>query len=298
MTLGRGAGVHPLTEWFRSVVILLAVDADGRITGPDITALARWLAGWDRWWRRTTGIDEGRRLHLVYRREVAVITPVPVRQLETMRPLAETCRALGLAWSVTVTARDAAGDVEAFRTALVDGRVHGVTLCFDDDEPVPEGARRLVALALASGTRVTLAGASGPIVASGLLAADGINGCHVTLEPTVPLPLRDTADGTRPDPCARRFRIVIDPAGDVYPCYGLLGLPHGRLGSVTRRFSPAPFTAPGAGLDLARLAAVGPPVTAAPPVSGGSLPPICDLHRAQLEATHSRGPTADLRAHH
>jgi len=275
--------VHPLIEAFRSVAVFLDEDEAGRTTGPDLGALARWVVAWDAWYRRTTGIDAGRRRHLMYRREVGVATAIRLEQWEGLRAVAGVCQALGVGWGLTLDGRDASRDAEAARSMFAEGLIQAVALSYGPDEALPANTADLVAAAFDLNLRVTLVGSMRRFLESGVLSAPGVNGRHLTLEPTLPVTLRDVLDAS--EPCFRRFRVLVDPSGDLYPCAGLLGLRHLRLGNISESFEETVFGRGRGPLELNALATCGPAIGLGrdQPVTSTGLPLLCDLHRAQLE---------------
>lgn len=279
-----GVGVHPLVETCRAVLVLLELDGEGNIVGPDLDALAAFVPTFDAWYRRVCGFDEGRgRMHLLYRREIGIGTAIRPRCWKRIRPVARACRDVGLGFSLTLDLRAAANEIHELSALLDDGTVGGISIAFDEDPTLFAQATDALAALLRSEIAVSFTGPMRALLDSGLLGDPRWSGRHVSIDPVLSSVLGDLTQ--RIEPCWRRFRLTIDSSGDLYPCFGLMGCAAGRLGNIREPIADSVLGGRPAVLDLVTLARSGPPIRFRADLRGSAtgLPQICEQHRAALQ---------------
>jgi hypothetical protein len=288
-----GAGVQPAVQWFRSVALLVARDGSGKNFVVPADVIAGWIVRYDAWYRRVTGILEGRRLHLAYHREVSVVGHVPIEHPELLAQVGLACRAVGMSFSVTVDLMQALQHHESFEQLLGAGVLSSIGINFPDgsDRPPDGAARAMIEGLLAENLHVGLIGPVSYYRSLGLLASSAINAASITLHPRSPEASLTDASPERPiAACFGRFRLLIDTDGFIYPCLGLLGVQAARLGSLYEDINDTVLGGTPTVLDLASLARVGPSwANAAVALGTGrsrrSSP--CERHRAELLAASS-----------
>lgn len=270
-------GVHPLLTAYRTVIVVLELEAPGRVVGPDLHALAAWVPRFDGWFRGAAGIDRGRRLQLLYRRELGVVTPITPEHWDMLRPVAAACRGTGMGFGLTLDVGRCA-DPASVR-AMLAADIDGVAIAFDADTPPLADLRPVLDAVLDSGVRVSFSGPIGPLLASGLLREPAWSGRHVSIDPTPTRPVGEVA--RRAEPCLRRFRLCIDSDGTIYPCSGLVGCADARLGHIREPVERTVLGGRPTALDLEALARRGPVLPAAPRPARSTtgLPVVCEEHR-------------------
>lgn len=276
-----GAGVHPLVETCRTVLVILGRDDQSALSRQILAMLEAWVPRFDAWYRRVAGIDRASRLHLLYRREVGIATPTTVGEWHLLRPIAEACRVSGIGFGLTVDLRDAIDNVDDLRAVVADQLLSGVALAFDAHAPFVR-ASPVVRCLVDGGLRVNFVGPVEPLVASGLIGAAGLDARQFGIEPvTDQLPRGAMAAG---DSCFRRFRLIVDEKGDLYPCIGLVGVADGRLGHISDAISDTALDGRAARLDFEALARSGPALADESGISASEtgLPVVCDRHRRAL----------------
>lgn len=294
VTVDFGAGVQPAVQWFKSVAILLALDGSGEDFVVPAEVLAEWIPRYDAWYKRAAGILEGRRLHLVYHREVALVGHVPLERVELVAKIGRACRAVGIGFSVTVDvaqALDQSRELERLLDAGVLSNV-GVNHLDGSERPSDDAARSMIEGLLGRGVTVGLIGPVHYFRSIGVLGSSVLNAANMTLHP------RSQSSANAPGPenpvasCFTRFRLFVDTDGSFYPCIGLLGAPAARFGSVYEDLEDTVFGGRPTPLDIERLARAGPSWAAnrsliGPRRSGPSS--ICERHRLEM-----LGATQDL----
>jgi hypothetical protein len=282
-TVDFSDGVHPLVETCRSVVVLLELDDEGYIASPDIGALVAFVPEFDRWYRRMCGFSEGAgRMHLLYRREIGIATAISPRRWEQLRPVAHACRDVGLGFSLTLDLRAAANEVAELTTLLGDSAVRGVSIAFDGDPTLFVQASAALAVLRDAPQAIGFTGPVRTLLDSGILGDAQWCTRHVSIDPLIARSPMDAAQ--QADACWRRFRLTIDSKGDMYPCFGLMGLAAGRLGNIAQPLEHSVLCGHPAALDLLALAKQGPVLvwSAGLQEAATGLPAVCEQHRAAL----------------
>ncbi len=282
-----GQGVHPLVETCRALAVVLELDKNGQISGPHLGSLAAFVPAFDAWFRHTCGLADGHeRLHLLYQRELALATALPPRCWSALRPLAQACREAGLGFSMTLDLETSAAELTALAELISEGMVRGICIALPSSSAllVSEPAQQALTLLADSPLALSFTGPLRPLLDSGLLDRAAWNARHIAIDPVRPSSAANPA--LQHNPCWRRMRLVVDPRGDLYPCFGLLGVPSARLGHICAPLSSSVLSGRSSALHLRQLATAGPTLRgpSLPDPQAAGMPPICVQHRAELQS--------------
>ncbi|KYG04951.1 hypothetical protein BE21_43825 [Sorangium cellulosum] len=284
-----GAGVQPVVQWFKSVALLVALDRSGDDFLVPADVIAGWVERYDAWYRRVTGIHEGRRLYLAYHRELSIVGHVPIDHPALLARIGLACRRAGMSFSVTVDVMNALKHREAFEQLLDTGLLGSIGINFPDgsERPSDSAARAMIEGWLTRDVHIGLIGPVSYYRSLGLLASSALNAASITLHPRS---CEATHAGLRPErpieACFGRLRLFIDTDGFIYPCVGLLGARAARLGSVHEDIEETVLGGRPTVLDLTTLARVGPSGASGAALLGAGRSsrraPPCERHRAEM----------------
>ena len=287
-------GIQPPVQWFKSVVLLLEVDATGRDFLVPTALLVDWIGRYDDWFKEAAGIDQGRRLHLVYHREVSVAGEIPLQCSSRLVEIGRSCRGRGIGFSVTVEIGQAQRWREALDEILDAGVLSSLGVNVDVNRTPDHAAadREWIESLLERGVMVGLIGAVHYFRDIGLLGSQALNRSNITVYPAtaegaenLPMPLNPAR------PCFSRLRVFVDSDGSLYPCLGLLRIGAASLGTVFDDLRETVLGGRESMLDLRQLAELGPEleqIASAQRQSG--LPWICEMHRLRLLGALSGDP--------
>jgi hypothetical protein len=295
-----------LVEAFRSVSLMLEPE---QCRGPMGEALLDWLSRYDAWWKRTSGVTEGRNLHLLYGRSVSAFGQELLSVTSFLREVVDFACQHGYTFLLRADLVDCLTHLEPLnelidngaRTIIVDARSQGSA------ELDLSASLSLVESMAEKGVAVALGGSPSLWTDVGALQSAVLNSTNFQLIPGTPRSevLRiaqqslhraqqlSTKELGRADlqsaevefdPCLRRFQVFVAPDGRLYSCNGLVGIEDLSLGTI---YDPVDDTALGGArvvpLDLERLAKVGPGLPRISAVIDSSeLPVSCALHRRTL----------------
>ncbi|WGW06035.1 hypothetical protein [Tropicibacter oceani] len=263
---------------FRSLGLVIELDPDTGTLKPDPEKLTDWIGIWEAWLRSTAGFASGTRMHLQYKRDVAILTDLDGPTLLRLSGLGQTCRDLGLGFSAGLLLRQALDQPGPLLDGLRGGWLSAVSLVNDGAVPDAAATLDLIRGLIEAGVQVRLAGDPVPYLQSGLLDAPLINQRNLTLD------ARSGSGASPRNGCLPFMRVIVDSTGALYPCLGLLGMPVACMGHIDTAAQRITFdrTPP---LDLGALALRGPdPKDCADPRRTLGLPALCERHRAGLLA--------------
>lgn len=269
----------------RSVTLItdgLALDAQRQL----LSRCHDWISRYNEWYHMLIGITSGQGLHLLYDRELAITGDLIFESLPEVRQLGATARALGFAFSLSVTdicLRKHFGEI----VSLAQDRVLtslAISISDMDEDELSQSRLDAIENVVATGLNVGVIGDLATPSARALFRSQRLSGADLTWYPTGVKRARRGAL-MHDDGCHSRLRLYIESAGDIYPCYGLIGLTSGLLGNIDQ-----PLEETGLGetpvLDLLdRWEAHGPElegVIGLPDEEDPGLPRICALHRSTL----------------
>lgn len=275
----------PTIGWFRSIALFASVQGDQLLPRRD--HIENFLKRHDEWYRRGVGAA----IRLYSNRELSFSECMPLALASEITAIARTCKSLGYGFSVSVHLDDIEDpDADAVEELLADGAVTGLGVLVPVLEVVEkwDAARRerwMVRLRkVIVKTQVGLVGDINSMQYLGLLTDPIICGSNVTIYP------HDTAWAargvqrslTQARPCFERFRVFIDPEGNIYPCLGLMVDDIGAFGHISN-WPEQNFDLASHSIDLdalARHGPIGPEMT----VHRRSeiIPLICERHLAQI----------------
>ncbi len=284
LPLDFASGKLPLAYWLRSAAFMASAQGDD--LGVPVSAACDWVTRFDAWYKEVLGLSEGRRLHLLYHREMALVGNDLLSAAPRLKEFGRTAHSLGFGVSITVDLGEAMALEDTFIDLISDQAYNHVAFrVLDSDTALSAGATAFVERIIGrSDVRVGLIAPLHLLRDMGLLASPIFNQSDMTV-----FPIGSLLEGSLPQPpnpvapCFSRIRLHVDDAGFIYPCLGLLGVPGAELGSV---HDPMDRTVLGGRpyfLDLARLVVEGPQLEHPAPehrVSG--LPWICEQHRMAL----------------
>ncbi|MEZ4298032.1 MAG: hypothetical protein R3B70_23950 [Polyangiaceae bacterium] len=286
-TIGRerapvdfSSGAQPTVQWFKSIAVLVEVNGAGDDFTVPADALASFVGRYDIWYKDVVGAASGRRLHLLYHREVSLVGEVPIECASSIVKVGLASRAAGMGFSVTVELRRALEHQAAFEALLRSRVVRSMGIHHREDavRPPDDDARRLIERTVESGVEIGMIGPVHYFRSIGVLSSGVLNAGNVTVHPRSGAGERAGSGGDgASEACFSRFRIWIDTDGSLYPCLGLRGIASGRLGSVHEPPGNTVLGGRPTVLDLGRLARVGPAVS---PSTTGLSP--CDRHRLEI----------------
>lgn len=257
-------------------------------TTPALSAkvLCQWLAEYDRWFKDTTGVSQGRRLHVLYARALRVAGAGVLQRAAELDELIVACRTCGMSAGLSVAFSEA---LEHRRTlerlwAKLSG---GLGLVLDEAAAAYPAQPCLdLVESAARATAVTLFGSVSLLEAWGVLDSLACNQAGLTLAPLAALPKANVAAVAEHWhlPCHTRMALFIDTRGDIYPCKGLMGERAFALGNVHEPFCATLLARNGVHpLPLRRLAERGPFFDGVPPqVRSLGRASVCDAHRHAL----------------
>ena len=298
----------PIDELFRSVVVFLN-DGDGTDAIVQfIGELSDWIVRFDDWWKQRAGIYDGRNLHLLYGRNLSVISNDFICAPEAMISLLRAASGRGLA----VILRTSLDNSLRYRSTLLDIVAAGVhTIIFDarDHEAPRNYDGAAITLIKELSARKLTIGLMGSvaiwrdlgIIDSGVLDSGNFQIIPASSKETI----ADITNGSRHagrerdapvaripsiDPCWHRLQVFVAQDGRLYPCNALIGVEHFAFGTIRDDLSEThlggrtPYK-----LALGELALRGPDIPALVlPSVDSELPAVCIRHRSSLEEAHRR----------
>jgi hypothetical protein len=273
---------QPLAQWFKSALFVLSLNESQTDFTLPTDIITDWIQRFDEWFKGECGVHELCNLHLLYHREIGVLSPDVLKIVPKLQQLGTMCRKIGFGFSVTVGVTDAIQYFDEFKTLVATGNLSTIGLrVYGDPRPDPTLLIDLAQLALEQGVKIGLIGPIDYFQSSNLLSLPQVNAGGVTLYPVshmlpeiLPTPDRATT------PCSNRFRLHIDSQGWVYPCFGLLGIESACLGSVGDDFTNIVLGGQPTSLDLKTWAQKGVTLDEPPPPERiSTMPWICERHR-------------------
>lgn len=286
-------GMMQVPQPFGSVIFLLDETEPGCIQA--LERATGWLHKWLAWFLRRNGVLDGRNLHLLYDRSVSVLGPGALRHPEEIAALAAVAAAHGATFGCELHLADCVTLEGTYREMLEGGRLKSILfnpLGWPADAE-PEAGLAVVEAAARSGAALILLGSPGFWERLGVLQSPIVNGANFRIVPghqpwyddaaAAPHWTRSAAVSS---PCETRFAVYVTPAGDVYPCLGLVGQPRWRMGTVDEDPEQSGFVAAPTLRFLQAWADRGPDLGGdAPAPDAAHLPLVCAVHRRQMEET-------------
>lgn len=288
MTVDFSSGHRPLAAFFRSAVIVAPGQGDD-LSVP-LEVLSMWITAIDTWYKEVLEIDSGRRVHLLYHREIALAGTDLLGAAVRIKEFGRVAYTHGYGVSLTVDIEEAMAQEEVFFDLINEPAFNHVGLRVLEEEGSLLGTgeetgafvERVIAW---PSVKIGLIAPMSFIRDLGLLRSPVFNRADITCYPTgsflensLPVPPHPVA------PCSSRFRLHVDDTGFFYPCLGLIGVPGAELGSVRE---PVSATVLGGcrpyGFDLQQFLVAGPALEESAPrerISG--LPWFCEQHRLAL----------------
>ena len=282
---------------FRSIVVLADCDS-GRPIFP-VDQLADWLPRWDTWFKRSSGVEDGFQLELLYGRSLQFLGRNFAAHPDGVARISEVAVPLGFGCCVTVTVAEcqqAWQDVEAL---IAKADLGSVYLEGRDTLPAADGVpsvRTVVERLLSCGVTPIFIGPLAVWQEDGLLTSPALNGTNWQLLPEAApggqdarLPKVSMVDSAF-SPCRERFTVFVTSDGFLYPCQGLAGMAAWSLGHLTDPVTDRILAPGGVHADLTMWAKTGPgSVGNVDGLGGEELAPVCRLHRAEIAATADAG---------
>lgn len=274
-------GLRPAAQWFRSVAFLVEPSADN-FSVPAQT-LGIWIGAYDQWYKSALGVNDGRRLHLLYHREVSIVGPDLLRLRTAVNVVAKAAATAGLGCSVSLPLSELIEDEIQFDELVATAQITTIGVIVDDDTTFDAAAvSHAVSRIVRNKGHISFIGAYERLQELRLLDHPDVSGTQLTIHPKaqygIPqIPLSAVL------PCFGRFRLYVDPEGDIYPCLGLCGVRSARLGSVLQPISETSLAGADYPLDLGALAHYGPNLRASAPTNRlTGLPWACERHRLEM----------------
>jgi len=248
---------------------------------PDLDVLAAWIIAWEEWVRAEAGFHAGKRMHLQYKRDVSIVTDLTVPELLKLQHVGETCHALRLGLSAPLILDSALAEQDLLAAHVSGHWINMVSLVIDDAVPDAKATEALITMLSDRGIQVRLSGDTNLFLQSGLLGSDMMNQRNVTINGRA----SNLSEGAPArNGCLALMRVYVDSTGVLYPCFGLLGVPEGRIGHIETVADGVIFD-PHTDIDIDALALRGPePDDCADPTERFGLPMQCERHRAGLLA--------------
>ena len=286
--LRRAAPLHcgALPHMRSAVIMVDTVGGSGFNPAPD--RCIDWIERYSAWFLDRAGISSGRAAHLLYDREIALIGDRLLSCRKEIGRLGRRLKQLGFALSVTLDAAELLEQHEQLAQLLSSELVTSLGVVIPQTTPDSAGPPLLAALAQILDANVNL----GLIVDSascrrlGIYKSSRLSAANVNFSSNEGgLVAHFSATPVRQ--CYSRLRLYVDPAGDIFPCLGLVGIGEASLGNID---DPLEAT----GLDDAQVMDLldhwhrhGPDVVI--PIHAQrraypELPAMCELHRGALGA--------------
>ena len=240
---------------FGSVIFLLGASGNGT-KSPDLERGADWLGEWIAWFLQHNGILEGRNLHMLYDRSVAVLGRGALERRSEIGRLSAVAQEHGATFASELCLTDCLKAADAYAELIQQGLLKSII--FNPDGYHDEGGRALavVEAAVRHGVAVILLGSPSFWDNAGVLESTVVNSSNFRIVPAgdlwnsetnVPTKLEDsdlartelpiTGAGTAWtfSPCDTKFAIYVTPDGELYPCLGLIGCEQWCMGSIDQR---------------------------------------------------------------
>lgn len=278
---------------FGSVIFLLGEEQAGCVQVLD--RATAWLDKWLAWFLQRNGVLDGRNLHLLYDRSVSVLGPGALRYPEEISGLAVVAATHGATFACELHLPDCIDMQETYRNLLAGGRLKSILfnpLNWPADA-APQSGLEVVEAAARSGAALILLGSPEFWGRLGVLESTVVNAANFRIVPGHQ-PWYDGAVTDRQDhrgghfssPCETRFAVYVTPAGDVYPCLGLIGNRRWRIGAIESEPQDSGFLADSKIQFLQAWADNGPELgDMAPATDATHLPLVCAVHRRLMEET-------------
>jgi hypothetical protein len=269
---------------FKSVAILVD-GSDPAEMVPCADVLTDWIPRFSSWYTGALRSRSVSSLQHLYDREVALLGNSVLEHEEELAKIARVARPLGYGVSLTLDASYAlemrAPLARLLATQLISS-IGVVVRASDGDGGAAETLKLLEEIA-ATKVGIGIIGEFRSLVASGALESDVLSPLNLTWYPLSPeagalaMPARPVRG------CFGRFRLHVDPAGDLFPCLGLLGVEAFCLGNLRDPVEETLLADPTVMGRLTEWAVDGPAIAGSESTTNRfGLPPMCEHHLTSL----------------
>jgi len=275
-----------LLECFKSITLIFSDKEDNAdiITFDDI---ANWIKSYNKWYTNVSKMEEGKHLHLAYGREVEITEKksflINNEQLEKIHSASYEC---GFLLKLNIALCDLVVDSSAFLTFLSEQR--GIAINIHASQNIAkENALPILETIASKNVLLSFIGSYSFWNQLGILSSPIINRYLyriISISNSREKHLLDTFN-----PCARRFHIVVDENGWIYPCRGLIGITQCCLGTIYDDIFKIKILDNKYPINLSSLEMKGPELTerSATPAKGlpiiQQIPLVCSIHRSQIQ---------------
>ena len=250
----------------------------------------RWIGELHQWFSAAVGMPQGQGLHLFYDRDVTLTGEALLECSAEIRALGTSARELGFSFSLALSAESLSDDLPHVLALTSPKVVTAVAVYLEPTahSAAPEFLVDSVEKLIQQGVNVGLIGDMRQFSDRGLLASQIVSAADLTWYPATP-PGKNARPASPVRPCHSRMRLFVDGAGNMYPCFGLIGKTEGILGNIREPIARTGL-AESPVLDLLdRWEREGPDTEEARQARHGdgteddkALPQICRWHRRNL----------------
>ncbi len=297
---------------FRSITLILdSKITDCRLPIP-INVLLEWLSSYESWWTKTTGINRGKNLHLLYWRYVTCRGSRLLRFIPELLEIASISSKMGCIFAVEIDLNESLDQRKLFDELINSGKVGELSIDVKITNKKYELAEylSLIETVVKKGIFLNLMGPLDFWKDLGILDSPVLNSSSFKIIPSMTKKMKYSSRITQQtlfdsktrkhtesigmysfNPCSERFQIYIAPDGVIYPCKGLIGIPSCMLGTIYDRIENTVLAGgKDSHLDFRNLAKSGPKIQFDDFTSEfGDLEPICFFHRNYiLEGKHDK----------
>lgn len=196
-----------------------------------------WLGEYNLWFLEKVGVHKGHGLHLLYDREISVSGENLFECSTELESLGLIARGHGYAFSITLNTDYLLDHLAQVRKLAEQHALSSVAVCLTESNSIPP-AEMLGAIEslVGTGLNVGVIGDVAQMRAWNLFQSNTLSAANMTWYPL--RDLRPSGGKLKPvEPCQSRLRLYINGDGQVFPCFGLMGLDEGLLGSIYEPFS-------------------------------------------------------------
>ena len=285
-------GIHPPVQWFKSIALFLMVNSESMEYTIPTSDILIWLKKYDKWYKDTIEAPSGKRLNLLYHRDLSVIGSDLLVAGEELIRISAVAKECGIGFSFTGSIDHVlAHEYEAKKLILAPGvTTIGLSAPMDLRDFDLERAESLINDILEQEIQLAFIGPVEYFRRKGLMKNAMVNGHNLTLHPQQYSPYESLPTPEKPIlPCFSRFRIYIDTDGEIYPCLGLVGIKSGSLGSIYDDIDNTVLGGKETILNIEKLSIHGPNLTTANKAERQTgLPWICEQHRQEIIASEQQ----------
>ena len=275
-----------LLECFKSITFIFPDKGDSAdiITFDEVS---NWIKSYNKWYTTVIGMEDGKHLHLSYGREVEIVGNQSFLINEQLEKIYNASCECGFLFKLNIALCDLAIDSSTFLDFLSDR--NGIAINIHASQNIVEEETLSILETIASkNVLLSLIGPYSFWNKLGILSSQIMNRYLYRI-----IPISNSYEKhfllDSFDPCARRFHIVVDENGWIYPCRGLIGITQCCLGTIYDDISKIKILDNKYPISLSSLEMNGPELTEASwknienLSSIQQMPLVCSIHRNQLQ---------------